>query len=388
MSYTEGRQKPSRGDMFDATPTPRAQPTANPLVLGSIAAALGLLAFLVALPQTRQQSAPIPQPVSSIPVEPARDVIRAAFFDSEVQPRMTETDAQNRQAAQRCVQRLRRVIRGYRDGIQPFVEDLTSLSTRFGIVRRMPGNWWKGDKRVDVFVQQKFEKHFFSQQSLTSDFAAVLNEFRSEVEANQRRMLIDIRASLDTADLPEVDLEEYETFLRSVAAELTSEPLTQGANSVYAGLTTLLVSEAGTYATVAIVAALLTRIGSTAAATAAVGVGATAGAAATGAGGGSLVGPVGTVVGLGVGLAVGLVIDWWMTDQFKDKMDLQMNAYLDSLESTLLEGPAISMVNHPNANGPIVSSAGIVGTLPLVCDRLLVAYRERFFQQIVTVNEP
>ncbi|MCG8652825.1 MAG: hypothetical protein MI861_23500, partial [Pirellulales bacterium] len=136
-----------------------------------------------------------------------------------------------------------------------------------------------------------------------------------------------------------------------------------------------------------VVAGLLSRFGSAAAVSAVAGAGATAGATATGAGGGSLAGPVGTAVGLGVGLAVGLIIDWWMTDRFQSEMTLQMNGYLKSLEKAILEGSP-----EPGRQAGVTPSRsatqqGLIGALPELCDGLTAAYRQRFFEQIVT-GEP
>ncbi len=359
-----------------------------PLAVCALAGAIvALLTFVV----VSNRSLPTPPGMLPAPTRqpstPPRDVVRAVFFDEQVEPLVVQTDALNRQAAKRCVERLRLLIAGYRTGVEPFVEDLTSISTRLGIVRRMPANWWKEDGRVEAYVQGKFESHIFSQQQLTQDVAGILNDFRDEVDANQKRMLVSVQASLDTADLPEVDIQNYEPFFVSVANQLQTYSAEQGTTSVYNGLTVLAVSEVGSFAAVSVVSGLLARFGSAAAATAAVGVGATAGTTAAGAGGGSLAGPVGTVVGLGAGLAVGLSIDWWMTEQFEEKMNQQMKGFLDSLEQTLLHGSPGSIHNI----SPVTLSTtedGIAEALPVVCDRLLVAYRERFYEQIVTQATP
>ena len=369
-----------------ASPIQRQGP-AYPLAASVLGGALvALLTFVVASERTLQTIAAVP-PTPTLTQAPtaSRHVVRAAFFDAEVEPRIVETDALNRQAAERCVERLQRVIDGYRDGVDPFVEDLASISTRLGIVRRMPGNWLAGDQRIEAYVQQKFEKHLFSQQQLMRDVASVLDNFRNEVDANQNRLLVSVRASLGMSDLPEVDIDDYQPFFDSVAKQLRTYSTQQGTSSVYNGLTVLVISEAGSYAAVSVVAGLLARFGSAAAATAAVGVGATAGVTAAGAGGGSFVGPVGTAVGLGVGLAIGLTIDWWMTEQFEKKMSDQMKNYLDSLEQTMLHGSPDSRVAVESL-AQTAPSSGIGEALPVVCDRLQVAYRERFYQQIVTVE--
>ncbi|MFG0260774.1 MAG: hypothetical protein ACF788_00035, partial [Novipirellula sp. JB048] len=49
-------------------------------------------------------------------VEPSREVLRAAFFDREVAPQIESTDRLNREAADRCVERIERLIRRYHRG--------------------------------------------------------------------------------------------------------------------------------------------------------------------------------------------------------------------------------------------------------------------------------
>ena len=339
---------------------------------------------------------PIPEVT---PDPPRRDVLRASFFDTHVIPKIEETDQLNREAADRCVRRLRRVIDQYRGHVNPFVEDLTSISTRLGIVRRMPGGWWKEDDRVEAYVEEKFHRHLFSEERLMVDVASVLDQFRVEVDVNQKRMLASVQASLDTADLPEVSVEEYERFFASVARQLSEYSTQQGRSSVYNAVTVLVISEAGSYAAITIVSGLLARFGAMAATSAVAAGGATAGASAAGAGGGSLAGPVGTAVGLGVGLVIGLGIDWWMTEQFEEELTIQMDAYLDSLETALLYGgPAEETMESPTSQSAGATSStssashrsnspqGIADALPLVCDQLKLAYRERFFDQIVMVE--
>jgi hypothetical protein len=213
-------------------------------VLGGAIASLAT--FVVAIEITRQRRVEASAQVSPVAVATVpRTVQRAVFFDNEVKPCIDATDQLNRESAVRCIIRLRQVFRDYQRGVEPFVEDLTSISTRLGIVRRMPGNWWTGDSRIETYVQQKFETHLFSQQRLCSDVSEVLERFRQEIDANQRRMLIDVRASLDTADLPEVQVDQYDAFFQSVAQRLQGYSADQGTTSVYNALTVLIISEAG-----------------------------------------------------------------------------------------------------------------------------------------------
>ncbi len=308
--------------------------------------------------------------------KPDPKVLRAAFYDAEVEPKVFETDQVNREAADRVVERLRDMFRLYHAGVKAFVSDLTSVSTRLGIVKRMPGQWWAGDERIDDYVLEKFETHLFSEQKLLEDIGAVLTTFQEEIDVNQRRMLTEIRASLSASDLPQVSMSTYEEFYNQVAKKLQSYSTNQGSATVYNALTVLIVSEAGSYVATSLIAGLLARFGTAAAVSTVAASGAAAGSATVGAGGGTLGGPVGVVVGFGVGLAVGLIIDWWMTDKFEAEMSLQMNRYLASLQHAILYGDS----NATDGS----TREGLVGALPVVCDRLLDAYRERFYAQIVT----
>ena len=360
------------------------EPTATPLYARPLAIAL-LGATFISLATLMFSSRPDPVGTESqaTPREPdsaqqvkSRTLIRATFFDRQVEPQIAETDRLNRLAAQRCVDRMSDLIQRYQTGIPPFVKDLTSLSTRLGIVQRLPGDWWNEDERIEGYVRNKFERHFFSETLLLQDIARILGDFRDEVTVNQSRMIVTVKASLDSADLPEVDIRQYESFIRSISKELQSETADLGTASVYKGLMVLVTSEVGSFVAFSVAGGLIARVGTSIASSAAVGVGATAGATATGAGSGSLVGPVGTVVGLGVGLAVGLVIDWWMTEKFEVELTDKMEQYLETLEDSILSGSDRSMV----------AGGGLVDALPKVCDRLTVAYRERFYEQIVTVE--
>lgn len=362
------------------------RPLATSLICAAIVAGL---TFLLTPRDQAQQHLPKNGPTTPIvaqrspTTEPGME--RARFFDETVEPQIRKTDRLNRQASERAIKRIQQVLAGYHRGVKPFVSDLTSMSTRFGIVRRMPGQWWRKDARVSAYVQEKFEKHLFSEEKLVNDIGRVLNEFKNEVRANQSRMLIDVRAALGESDLPEIKMERYEPFFRAVAKHLQEYSARRGTASVYNAVAVFVISEVGVFATRSIVSGLLARFGTAALASLATGAGATAGAAATGAGGGSLAGPVGTAVGFGVGIAIGLIIDWWMTDHFEAEVGNKMHRYIETLGTTILRGSVSQSTNGPN-NDPSVQP-GLIEILPTVCDGLADAYRQRFYEQIVTAGE-
>ena len=47
---------------------------------------------------------------------------------------------------------------------------------------------------------------------------------------------------------------------------------------------------------------------------------------------------MGTVIGVGTGLVVGAIVDWWLTDQFKAKVEAQCNTFIDIVETRLRDG--------------------------------------------------
>ena len=206
-------------------------------------------------------SVPVEKLPTSKPVVASKDVHRAVFFDNQVEPRIAEADKLNREAANRCVQRIVSTMNGYRRGIDPFVSDLTSMSTRFGIVKRMPVGWWKKDQRVEKFVKNKFEKHLFSERKLMQDIAAILNDFKVDIDSNQKRMLISVKSALVAADLPEVQAEEYEPFFEAVAQQLQRHSAAQGTASVHNALGAFVLGEVGFFAGRSIVTGLIARFG-------------------------------------------------------------------------------------------------------------------------------
>ena len=372
--------------------------TSGPAIVAMLVASIAALTTFATSVINTPESAPIvtakrlPELKAVEPVD--RSVQRAVFYDQKVEPRIADADALNREAANRCVKRITQMIDQYRDGVDPFINDLTSLSTRFGIIKRMPSDWWNKETKIENFVEEKFEKHLFSEQKLMNDIASVLQDFKDEVDSNQKRMLVQVKSALGSADLPEIQAEEYEPFFEAVASQLQRYSAKQGTASVQNAGAVFVISEtAGTLAGRTIVIGLLARFGTTAVVSSAAGATATAGTTAAGTGTGALGGPVGAAVGFGIGLAVGLVVDWWMTEQFESKMSKQMNNYLDALEDTILYGGATqhASASQPKTDDTAVHAiqpkpdqAGLVDALPAVCDRLKEAYRERFYEHIVT----
>lgn len=288
-----------------------------------------------------QQQTPLPQIVDPPPVLTPPPVTRESpqeFFDSQIQPLLHENHQANLQAVDRSLQRIEEAFSGYLRGIRPFSEDVTSIGTRFGVLTRMPLNWWYADSRIQRFVQEKFEKHIFGEDQFNADISSALKDFRDEVYANRRNLLASVKVAVSESDFPDMPVPEYENYSKQINTVLTEFSSNRATDSVYHGIATIIASEVAFTASAQIITRALSTIGSTAAISAVASGGTTAAGAATGAGSGSVGGPVGTAIGLGVGLVVGVLVDWWMTENFKVKLADDLNQYLTKLRDGIVKG--------------------------------------------------
>lgn len=264
---------------------------------------------------------------------------RAKFFDDHAQPAIAAADRANREAAERCVQRVRDQVGKYQKEIPPFIDDLTSWGTRFNIARQLPIDWWNNKNDVKELVTKKFETHFFSNDSLKQSIATSLEQFRADVDANNAKMLASIRASTSSADLPslpELDPSEVsKELVHSWNEFLTSA----GPESV----TALFVTETASEAAGMAAGQLLVKL----------------------AGAGALGGPA----GLAAGLVVGVFIDWWMTERFVTELTTRLNKIFVDIESAIIDGGGDKKGLRPSLNDS--------------CDALREAYRQTMFRRLV-----
>jgi len=298
---------------------------------------------------------------------------RQAFFEAEILAKLDATDESNRMAAKRCVQRLEQNFAGYRAGIDDFVQDITGMGSRFGILKRMPGGWWSGDDRVSSFITEKFATHLFTEKTLTEDLRTAWEGFREDVRANQRDLLTRTQAAISHSDLPPIKIDDYETFFAAVNDQISALADDEAKTSVTEGLVTLVVSEAGSTAVGMIAGRVIAGLTASSATAVAASGGATAGGAAAGAAGGSIVPGPGTVAGFVVGLGVGLVIDYWMNKKTAAALEAQLRQYIDQMESELIRGAVESDTSQP----------GIQAGMDTACERLRNGVHKRLFEIIV-----
>ena len=292
----------------------------------------------------------VPAPAEPVvPVESPRDrAIRV--YRTDIVPMLDAYDARNERAAERAIATLRERINARRGGIKPFVDDVQSWRTTFGVIGRKSRDMWRrarGTRRIDGSVQQyvdeKFQRRVLSPAGLNADVQAALDVFREDVDASRNQLYVDMRLPLRDVKVDQVRTKaSFAAFIDDV--RFRSLQLSHGGShdAVTSNLTAFaagwVAGEVGAKVAGRVTAAIVTRVGTQLATRAAVTGGATVTGAATGGSAGSSVGPAGTVVGLAVGIAVGAVVDWWMSEKFEAKMTAQLNQFLTDLERSMIEG--------------------------------------------------
>lgn len=281
---------------------------------------------------------------------------RDAFFRADVEPSIKRADELNREAADRCVARLKQSFDGYRSGIKPFCKEINTWGTRLGVIRRMPSDWWYEQTDVSDFIQTKFGKHLFTDQKLAADIAGALAQFREDVEANQNTLVSDIRAAISSQDLPGLPEIDYSEFATDLSERLNAYAAQSARDTVVKGIVAELASGVGGIAAEQLLAQLVVRLASMVGTSTAAAGGATAGGAAVGGGGGVLGGPIGIAAGFAVGLVVGGVIDWWMSSNFEAKMTEQLNRLIDELNREVIAGD----VDRPGLRDGLSGSCNVI----------------------------
>jgi hypothetical protein len=304
--------------------------------IGILIAFLAVLAWWRSDGRNRQKSKPdIQLPAAKIDL-PRPD--RRVWFHEHLEPLIVQQTAASRASAERCTERIREIFQGYHRGLDPFVRDITSTWTRLSLLRQMPGAWWSQDDRMERFVRAKWEQHLFSEEKLKKDLAGALQQFQEDLQADQARMLSQVKVAVSIGDFPELEVPGQPEFQGEITKQFSRYATGRAEDSVYRGLTTLISSEVAFAVASSLVARGAAMLGASAMASTTAAGGATAGGAAMGAGGGSVAGPVGTAIGLVIGLAAGVAVDWWMTHQFQDQLRDELSTYLTRLQTVILRG--------------------------------------------------
>lgn len=313
-------------------------------VIGIIAAiGLLLLAWWFATRPTPPQppSPPLPPALTQAQID--------AFFQSEVLPALAEYDSRNKAAVDRAVDRISNGVEQYRKGIKPFVDDITSWGTRFGVIRRLGSDlgekWWgnaANATEVHRYVSGKFERHLFSDAKLNALVATSLKQFRDDLAASQNRLHADVKAAWQKSAHAQHEL-NLQKLIQQVNASVQATSSKMATDSVTVGVVSFIAGYALEEATEALVKVIIARvatyIATSAATTTATSGGATATTTAAGGGGGTVLGgPVGTAIGVAAGLVVGVIADWWMTNQLEKKLTAECNQMVTDVKSQILVG--------------------------------------------------
>lgn len=287
---------------------------------------------------------PPPEPPPVIPAAPPTSTPsqnRGEFFAGQIQPILQQHDAKNRDAAKRLVARVTSNFETYKSGIDPFTDELTSWGTRLTVLKNMPLDWWNGKegRRNAELIRQKFEAHILSEQRLADDLTDAFGEFKNALEANRTRLLADVRAAVSSSQFSDLSLPDYAEFRQDVLQRVLTFAEGRTVDSVYYGMATFLASEVGTVAASHIASRLMVAAAAYGMNAGIIG-GATAAGAAAGGGSGSTLGPVGTAVGVVIGIGVGIVIDWILTEHFRERLAADLTTYLDQVRDGMLTGIA------------------------------------------------
>ena len=292
-------------------------------------AMLGYIVFNTTVPSRPE----LPQPPTW------NDRERETFFNDQVDPAIAEVDQRNRAAAALCVDRIKDLFQGYRNNVPKFTDDITSYSTRFGVIIRAAGDWWNTSDEGKRYVTQKFEATLFSEQKLKKAISHALEAFATDIQANNATLLTSVKASISRSDLPDLPTINYDQYTEGLTKTYIAFSTESASDStLWFVLTEVTAGTLGAAAQQLLVNAM-TYLATTTATTAAAAGGTTAASTATGTAGGSTVGPWGTVVGFGVGLVIGLAVDWWMSDVFAEKLNGELITMLNETEAAILQGP-------------------------------------------------
>ena len=282
-------------------------------------------------------------PESVSPAVAADADAREAFLRTRVPPILGAAEAREMAAVQRAVAAVDARFSTYADGAPAFAASLTGWGMRFRILYRKgvetaegkPDHSWTA-----ALVQEKFAEHVVSDVRLEADIMEITKQLAYDLEASRNEMLASLAADLRASDLPvtikSAALTDFNaamnTRIRDLLAAMPVQSVAVGTGSLAAGI---VAEEAVRQLIRVVIAQAAARL-----ATGAIAAGGTTVAAATvGGTGGTAIAPgIGTAVGLAGGLVVGAVVDWWMTDEFEEKVTAQVREFLTASRTALVTG--------------------------------------------------
>jgi hypothetical protein len=274
-----------------------------------------------------------------------------AFYHAQVDPAILAADLANQEAAQRAVNTLWDTLNGYRRGINPFCDELLSYSTRWGVVRRAPGDWWYSRDSIGPYVNAKFAKHLFTDAKLKSDIQRAVNQFYGEESANRNAMIVRVKAAISQADIPDLQTIDTNAFVATISDQIKAISKDAAVSSITQMILSELAGEAGFAAASFLMSQVVTRLAAMAGVSIAAAGGATVGTTMGGGGLGSMAGPLGTAAGLAAGLIVGMIVDGWMSSKYKRRIRDQINGMINVLVAEVISGSSQGSGITPGLTG-------------------------------------
>lgn len=305
--------------------------------LGAVLGICVLLLFLT------MQSARTPSGISnsiktSASIFDAKADRRELFYRESISPLISEYEQSNIDAAQRAIDRIHAMLDGYRENIPLFVEDITGWGTRFGVITRMPGDYWYEDDRVTKYVTSKFEKRLFTEETFRNDIERILEQFRDDLEANRNHLLAGVTEELNEAEGHVYQEIDPDYFVHIAHERMASSIAVYGTDSLMNGVISMVLGETAGVIAVQLASRVVIGVVSHLATATAVSGGTTAAGAGTGSAAGTFGGPVGIGVGLVVGTLIGAGVDIYMTSEYRAKLNTDMNYYISEIEKSLYIG--------------------------------------------------
>ncbi len=325
-------------------------------------------AYQVSTPQFEEKTMPdlIFQPgqirqiqMKLSPPEKPKLLNHEEIFNNAVAPAISWFREQNKKVLEKCQADLDKKILNCYEGIDKFLNDLTSFPTKMGVL-------WEtalGDR--EAYVRGKFEKNIFSEEKLREIVEEVFRQYINGVKANMNNMYFRIKENTNNIfiefDIPKSeiavagfvkesftkamqDIQDnssrvlWNTVISYTMSEIGSQAVMRGATYIYralpvAGLSSLLapITESILTPAFAMVGSGISSI------TTMVGIGGMS-SVATGSSVGSVVPGLGTAVGAAIGFGVGYIIEEHMDRRFKEKMRCEIEGNLNEIKDKIHKG--------------------------------------------------
>ena len=268
------------------------------------------------------------------------------FFAQEAAPILEETARKNQDAIARARATLGESIDKYRGGVDPFIADLRSWSTTYHIFLKSVVGWWHGDESLANYVDGRFRRHLFSNQTIASDVRNALVQLDEDLAANRNQLLVNLQTASAASNLAAPPKwPTIEAFRRAVSERALAGMEPSARASVVSNVLTSTVVDAPTAALLPAVVAGVVKAAATgvmraAATSASETVLAEGGVVVADAGSGGALGSEVPVIGNAVGFCVGLVVSvvalHYEGIVQDEKLRRNLNGYIDGLKTALV----------------------------------------------------